>query len=120
MKKAVYTLCVLLCATALLGQATSNKEITVRGEVLDQHCFVIIQHGSGPDHAGCSNACMSRNASIGFLAEDGQFYALLGETLVSIKEKVEKMAGKRAALKGFLESRGGLKAIRMTSIEFAQ
>jgi hypothetical protein len=49
--------------------------------------------------------------------KDGEFYALLGETLNSVKDKVANMAGKPAILKGYPETRGGLKAIRMTSIE---
>jgi len=113
MKTAGLLLSLLLAFT---GQDAKAKEITVRGEVLDQHCFVI-HHGSGPDHAGCSNACISRNVSVGFLAENGEFYALLGETLNSVKDKVAGMAGKPAILKGYPETRGGLKAIRMTSIE---
>jgi hypothetical protein len=113
MKTAGLILTILL---AFGGQTDKPKELTIKGEVLDQHCFMI-HHGSGPDHAGCSNACISRNVSIGFLAGDGEFYLLLGETLNTVKDKVDKMAGKPAVLKGYLETRGGLKAIRMTSIE---
>ncbi len=116
MKTAGLLLTVLL---GFAGQDANKKEVTLRGEVLDQHCFMI-HHGSGPDHAGCSNACISRNVSIGFLAGDGEFYVLLGETLNSVKEKVNQMAGKPAVLKGFLETRGGLKANRMTSIEVSE
>lgn len=103
---------------AFAVQAGSPQEVTMRGEVLDQHCY-IINHGTGPNHADCSNACINRNVSIGFLADDGQFYLLFGETLASVKEKVAGMAGKKAVLKGFLESRDGLKAVRMKSIELA-
>jgi hypothetical protein len=121
MKSTIWFLGLFMAGASLQGavRQAGAAEVTVRGEVLDQHCF-IIQHGSGPDHAGCSNACISRNVSIGFLAEDGQFYLLLGESLVSVKDKVEGMAGKKAVLKGFPETRGGLKAIRLKSIEISQ
>lgn len=118
--RSVTTIAALLAITSFGGAQTKDtREVTLRGEVLDQHCYVI-QHGHGPDHGGCSNGCISRNVSIGFLAEDGQYYLLLGETLVSVKEKVQGMAGKKAVLSGYLETRDALKAVRMKSITLVE
>jgi hypothetical protein len=50
MKKLISIVCL-----AIAIQAGSPQEVTIRGEVLDQHCYV----GAGPDHADCSTACIN-------------------------------------------------------------
>jgi len=110
------SLIALFFAATLIGQ---GREVTLKGEVLDQHCF-IINHGHGLDHAGCSNACISRNVSVGFLADDGQFYLLLGETMFSVKDQVAGMAGKHATVTGIITERGDVKAFQMKKIEVDQ
>ncbi len=93
-----------------------GKEVTLEGEVLDQHCYMI-GHGTGLDHAGCSNACLSRNVPAGFLAKDGEFYILLSERMVSVNEQVAGWAGKPARLTGTLVDRNGVQAIHLKSLE---
>jgi len=112
----VVAVLVVLLTVALAGQ---SKDVTIKGEVLDQHCFMI-HHGKGPDHAACSNACMSRNISIGFLAESGQFYLLLGDQMLTVKDQVAGMAGKPATVTGAIVERDGFKAIQMKKIELGK
>ena len=110
------SLIALFFAATLIGQ---GKEVTLKGEVLDQHCY-IINHGRGLDHAGCSNACISRNVSVGFLADNGQFYLLLSDKMFSVKDQVAGMAGKHATVTGVITERGGVKAFQMKKIEVDQ
>ena len=96
-----------------------GREVTLEGEVLDQHCY-LVEHGTGPEHAGCSNACLSRNVPAGFLAKDGEFYILLSERMVSVNEQVAGWAGKSARLTGTLVERNGVQAIHLESLEEIQ
>jgi hypothetical protein len=117
--RSISRIMVLAGLLAASGLSAQSKDVTVKGEVLDQHCYMI-HHGTGPDHAACSNACMNRNVSIGFLADSGQFYLLLGETLVSVKDQVAGMAGKPAIVTGVIAERDGIKAIQMKKIELSK
>ena len=96
-----------------------GREVTLEGEVLDQHCY-LVEHGTGPEHAGCSNACLSRNVPAGFLAKDGEFYILLSERMVSVNEQVAGWAGKPARLTGILVERNGVQAIHLKNLEEIQ
>jgi hypothetical protein len=111
----------LLAALALSGWAQSGGEakapsVTLRGEVVDLHCY-ITRGAKGPDHTGCGNACLSRGVSAGFLAEDGVLYVLLSEKPFSAKDAVAGLVGAPATAKGQIVERGGVKALQLASIE---
>ena len=104
----------LFLVVGLLVSA-QGREITLEGEVIDQHCY-LVEHGTGMDHAGCSNACLSRNVPAGFLTKDGEFYILLSERMVSVNEQVAGWAGKPARLTGTLVDRGGVLAVHLKEL----
>jgi hypothetical protein len=59
--------------------------------------------------------------ALGFYSvDDGQFYLLLGEKMVSVKDQVAGMAGKHATVTGIITERGGVKAFQMKKIEVDQ
>jgi hypothetical protein len=113
MKKIALLASVLLLAFAL---AADDKSVTLSGEVVDMHCY-ITRDAKGAEHAGCSNACISRDVPAGFLADDGTLYLLVNEKPVSVKEKVTGKAGKKVKAHGTIVERNGVKALQLASIE---
>ena len=96
--------------------AEEAAAVTLRGEVVDLHCY-ITRGATGPDHAGCGNACLSRGVSAGFLADDGTLYVLLSEKPFSAKDAVAGLVGVKSIAKGRRVERAGVKALQLTSIE---
>ena len=109
----------LLAALALASGAQTggeNPPVTLRGEVVDLHCY-ITRGAKGPDHAACGNACVSRGVSAGFLADDGVLYVLLAEKPFTAKDGVAGLVGSPASARGRVVERGGVKALQLASIE---
>ena len=96
--------------------AFAAEDVTLTGEIVDLHCYTS-RGAHGEEHAGCSNACISRDVPAGLLAEDGTLYLLVSEKPVSVKEKIAGKAGKKVTAKGKIVERSGMKALQLSSIE---
>jgi hypothetical protein len=113
MKPIALALFLFLLAFTVRG---ADEPVTLTGEVVDLHCYTS-RGAHGEDHAGCANACLSRDVPAGLLTADGTLYLLLSEKSVSVKDKVAGKAGKKVTAKGVVVERSGLKAIKVASIE---
>jgi hypothetical protein len=118
MKKLALLASALLLAFVVIAddKKADDKSVTLSGEIVDMHCY-ITRDAKGPDHTGCSNACISRDVPAGFLADDGTLYLLVNEKPVSVKEKVGGKAGKKVKAHGTIVERNGVKALQLVSIE---
>jgi len=106
----------------VFGQAADAPTVTMKGEVVDMHCFVT-RHGGegrGASHAGCANACLARNVTAGFVASDGKVYLLFDEKPFPVKEKIAGLAGQAVTLTGAVVERDGVRGILLKSINPAQ
>ena len=104
------------------GQSPATAEITLKGEVVDMHCYVT-RHGGegrGAGHAGCANACINRGVTPGFVTSDGKLYLLFDEKPFSVKEKIAGLAGQQVMLTGTIVERDGAQAILFKSVEPAK
>ena len=105
------------------GQAAdAPSTVTLKGEVVDMHCFVT-RHGGegrGVSHAGCANACLARNVTAGFVASDGKVYLLFDEKPFPVKEKIAGLAGQAVTLTGAVVERDGVRGILLKSISPTQ
>ena len=106
----------------VFGQAPDAATVTMKGEVVDMHCFVT-RHGGegrGASHAGCANACLARNVTAGFVASDGKVYLLFDEKPFPVKEKIAGLAGQAVTLTGAVVERDGVRGILLKSINPTQ
>ncbi|HEX2831882.1 MAG TPA: hypothetical protein VHW00_02645 [Thermoanaerobaculia bacterium] len=111
--KALFAVLAILLAAAAFAE---NETVTMKGEIVDLHCYTS-RGEKGEGHAGCANACISRDVPAGFIAEDGTLYLLVNEKPVSVKEKVAGKAGKPVQVTGKVVERSGMKALQLTSVE---
>ena len=111
---------VLLITLAVAGVfAEEEKKVTLAGEVVDLHCY-LIRHGGegrGAGHAGCANACIGRGVSAGFIADEGTLYVLFDEKMGSPKERIAGFAGKPVTVTGVVVERDGVKGLKLLTIE---
>ncbi len=113
---ALLVLAALAAGSRFLRAEETAADVTVKGVVVDLHCFVT-RGAADAEHAGCANACIARGVPAGFLADDGTLYLLLAEKPISVKDQVKDLAAVPAKLTGTPVARGGVRGIRMKSIE---
>lgn len=111
--KLIWIALAILLAVAALAE---NETVTMTGEIVDLHCYTA-RGAKGEEHAGCSNACISRDVPAGFVAEDGTLYLLVNEKPTSVKEKVAGKAGKKVKVTGKVVERSGMKALQLATVE---
>jgi hypothetical protein len=100
----------------LASLAYAEDPVTLKGEIVDLHCYTS-RAAHGEEHAGCANACISRDVPAGLLTADGTLYLLLNERSSSVKEKIAGKAGKQVRAKGKVVERNGVKALQLVSVE---
>jgi hypothetical protein len=105
----IFALVLLFAFTAL-----ADDTVTLTGEVVDLHCYTA-RGAHGEEHAGCSNACISRDVPAGLLVGD-TLYLLLNEKPVAVKEKVAGLAGKTVKATGKVVERNGMKALLVETV----
>ncbi len=118
MKKAVLVLAVAGWLGMGGGSARSadTADVTLAGEVVDLHCY-LTRGASGPDHAGCANACIGRGVTPGFLADDGRVFVLLGTRPFPVKDQIAGLAGEKVTLTGTPVERGGVRGLQVKTVE---
>jgi hypothetical protein len=110
----------LIVLFALLSMGGEKKEVTLKGEIVDMHCYISRHNGGqGAEHAGCANSCIGRGVTAGFVSEDGKLYVLLNEKMTAVKDKIAGLAGQAVKLTGFLLERDGVRAIELVRVEAA-
>ncbi len=94
----------------------ATKPVTLTGEVIDLTCFM--QHpdnATGMDHAKCAKACIAKGLPVGFRAENGTIYLVIGMDHEPIAELVAAAAGKKSTITGTIIDHDGVKAIAISS-----
>jgi hypothetical protein len=107
---------VLGVALAAAGDETAPAETSLKGEVVDLHCYMT-RGARGASHAGCANACIGRGVTPGFVAEDGRVFVLLGERPFPVKETVAGLAGQTIGVRGTVIERDGLRGFQLKAVE---
>jgi hypothetical protein len=99
---------------------TATRPVTLTGEVIDMTCY--LQHpanATGVDHAKCAKSCVAKGLPIGFLADNGSVYLLIGNDHEPIAAKVAGHVGARSTITGAVAENNGVKAIELASIDAA-
>jgi hypothetical protein len=94
--------------------ATAEKEITVRGEVLDMACYIAYNY-SGADHAECARDCIRKGLPVGIKGEDGKTYLLIGATQ-PVNGELADYAAKTVTVRGKASMRDGFAQLEVIEI----
>lgn len=122
MKKQFLFCLSLLLALAVTAQAQkkTEKEVTVKGEVVDVACFMM-GGAKGEEHKSCAEACAKAGGSLGILTADGKLYVSLlpddhkkGPNAVLMDHIAHTVEAT-----GFIRSGSGVQGIMIKSVKMA-
>jgi len=123
MKKSILFCLTLLLALAVTAQAQkkTEKEITVKGEVVDLACYVM-GGSKGDEHKACAEACAKAGGSLGILTADGKLYVSLlpddhkkGPNAI-LMDHIAHMV----EATGYVRTSGGVQGIMIKSVAMAK
>jgi hypothetical protein len=63
---------------ATMAAPAFAKEMTVKGEVIDQTCYMKDHAKIGADHRECGQTCAKKGAPMALLTSDGKVYQITG------------------------------------------
>jgi hypothetical protein len=93
---------------------------TLKGEVVDQTCFLKDKTNRGKDHEDCTQSCMKKGKQAALVTEDGTVYTITGTYTDAKNAKLMPFASKMVEIKGDVSESGGTKSINAESITAAQ
>jgi len=93
---------------------------TLKGEVVDQACFLKDKTNRGADHADCTESCMKKGKAAALVTEDGTVYTITGKYTDAKNEKLMPFASKMVEIKGDVSETGGTKSINAESVTAAK
>jgi uncharacterized protein YdeI (BOF family) len=99
--------------------ARSDKEVTIKGEVVDQPCFEGKKEaGRGEAHKGCALSCAKRGNQLA-IVEDGSnaVYSITGDYSANKNEKLIPFVAEMVEVKGTVTEKDGKKMLAVTSIK---
>jgi type 1 fimbria pilin len=104
-------------AALSLASAGSDKEITVKGEVIDQPCY---ESGGkrGESHKTCALSCAKRGNQLA-VVEDGTnaVYSVTGDYAANKNEKLIPFVAEMVEVKGTVTEKDGKKWLAVSSIK---
>ena len=74
-----------------LGATAFAKEMTVKGQIVDQSCYMKDKANAAKDHGDktdCATMCAKKGAPMAILTEDGKLYQLAGGLAADSNAKI--------------------------------
>lgn len=99
---------------------TNTKQVEIVGEVIDAWCYCsgVMGPGRGEVHKKCARLCVAGGVSAGILTDDGTVYlAGKSEAYKGCAGLLLPYVATRVKVKGWLAERGGLKILKINSVE---
>src|SRR4051794_23073384 len=120
MKRAMIYLSMVLMligAAVAASAAPSDKEVSLKGEIIDQPCY---DKGGkkGEEHKACALSCAKRGNQMAIL-EDGTstVYSIEGDYAENKNEKLIPFVAESVEVKGTVSEKDGKKYLTITSIK---
>ena len=110
-----------ICGSLVAASASSasDKEVTIKGEVVDQPCFEGKKEaGRGASHKACALSCAKRGNQLA-VVEDGTnaVYSISGDYSANKNEKLIPFVAEMVEVKGTVTEKDGKKWLAISSIK---
>ena len=105
---------------AEVTQKTNTQPIEMEGEVIDTWCYVsgVMGPGRGPEHEKCGRLCVGGGVTAGILDDKGNVYiAAKHQGYKGCAGLLLPYVAKRVRVKGWLAERGGVKLLKIRTVE---
>lgn len=109
-------------AKAAKKSASKEKEMTVKGEVVDVSCYLAHgDKGMGADHKGCAEACAKAGGPLGILTKDGKLYVSVmpDDHSAGPSAKLIDHLADQVEATGIVRSKHGVNGLMITSVTAA-
>ena len=106
-----------------LGAPAFAKEETVKGQIIDQTCFMKDKSNAGKDHKmaaevkDCAVACAKKGAPMAVLTSDGKVYQITGDLAANMNEKIVPHVAHTVEITGDVTSKDGKNTIAASNLK---
>jgi len=100
-----------------LGAPAFAKETTVKGEVVDQTCYMKDHAKSGEAHKDCAATCAKKGAPMAILTEDGKLYQITGGLAADNNAKLVAHVSHKVEVTGEVSEKDGKMMIAADSLK---
>jgi hypothetical protein len=122
-KTLMYLVIALLTISASLtvnAAVTDDKEITIKGEVIDQPCFEGKNGARGEGHKACALSCAKRGSQLAIVDDKNNVYSITGDYAANKNEKLIPFVAEMVEVKGVVTEKEGKKSIALSAIKKAE
>ncbi|HKP12342.1 MAG TPA: hypothetical protein VJZ91_09540 [Blastocatellia bacterium] len=112
------TMALMMIGASVAASAAGDKEVTLKGEVIDQPCY---DNGGkkGEAHKACALSCAKRGNQMAILEDGGAVYSITGDYAANKNEKLVPYVAETVEVKGTVSEKDGKKWLNITSIKKA-
>lgn len=107
----------LLSFSIAFGETMTNKEITIKGTVIEPFCFITMNM-KGEGHRECALSCAKSGMNLAIIDGKGKIYPILPEeTITNPNQPVLDYVEKTVTVKGTLFENGGVSYIVVKEVK---
>jgi hypothetical protein len=103
--------------TAPTLASDDSKQVTIKGEVIDQPCYEGKNGARGEAHKGCAMACAKRGNQMAIVDESNTVYSITGDYAANKNEKLIPFVAEMVVATGVVTEKDGKKSIAVSSIK---
>ncbi len=96
------------------------KEVTIKGEVIDQPCYEGKGGARGEAHKSCALSCAKRGSQLAIVDEKNNVYSITGGYSENKNEKLIPFVAEIVEVKGVVTEKDGKKSIALSAIKKAE
>lgn len=103
-----------------LGAPALAAEMTVKGKVVDQNCYMKDKANVGADHGDmkdCAASCAKKGAPMAILTEDGKVYTITGGLAANSNAKLVGHVSHTVEVTGEVTSKDGKNSIAADALK---
>lgn len=123
MKKTLIYLAIAVMAIGAsftVTAAVADKEVTIKGEVIDQPCYEGKNGARGEAHKGCALSCAKRGNQLAIVDEKNNVYSITGDYSANKNEKLIPFVAETVEATGVITEKEGKKSIALSAIKKAE
>lgn len=95
-------------------------EVTLKGEVVDQACYLKDKTNMGADHKDCGTSCVKKGQAAALVTAEGDVYTIAGSYAENKNAKLVDFVAKTVEAKGEVTEKDGKKVLTVTSLTAAK
>jgi len=105
---------------ATMSAPAFAAEMTVKGELVDQTCYMKDHKNVGDAHKECAATCAKKGAPMAILTDDGKLYQITGDLAANNNAKLVPHVSHTVEVTGNVSEKDGKMMIDASSLKMAK